>query len=59
MPDFRNKQMQEEIHHFSGWEGGEKGHKSVNKHFVNKLALLARYRGSFYCLQLELFFAYA
>ena len=29
---------QEEIHHFAGWEGGVKGTKIVNKHFVNKLA---------------------
>ena len=32
-------EIQEEIHHFAGWEGGGvKGTKIVNKNFVNKLA---------------------
>ena len=32
-------EIQEEIHHFAGWEGGGlKGRKIVNKNFVNKLA---------------------
>ena len=32
-------EIPEEIHHFSGWEGGGVGApKIVNKHFVNKLA---------------------
>ena len=32
-------EIQEEIHHFSGWDGGGlRGTKIVNKHFVNKLA---------------------
>ena len=32
-------EIQEEIHHFAGWEGGGlRGTKTVNKHFVNKLA---------------------
>ena len=32
-------EIQEEIHHFAGWEGGGlRGAKIVNKHFVNKLA---------------------
>ena len=32
-------EIQEEIPHFAGWEGGgSNGHKSVNKTFVNKLA---------------------
>ena len=32
-------EIQEEIHHFAGWEGGgSRGTKIVNKHFVNKLA---------------------
>ena len=32
-------QIQEEIHHFAGWEeGGSRGTKIVNKNFVNKLA---------------------
>ena len=32
-------QIQEEIHHFAGWEGGGlRGTKIVNKDFVNKLA---------------------
>ena len=33
------KEIQEEIHHFAGWEGGGViGAKIMNKHFVNKLA---------------------
>ena len=32
-------EIQEEIHHFAGWEGGgSRGTKIVNKNFVNKLA---------------------
>ena len=32
-------EIQEEIHHFAGWEGGGlRGAKIVNKNFVNKLA---------------------
>ena len=32
-------EIQEEILHFAGWEGGGvKGQKIVNKNFVNKLA---------------------
>ena len=32
-------EIQEDIHHFAGWEGGGLiGAKIVNKHFVNKLA---------------------
>ena len=32
-------EIQEEIHHFAGWEGGGlRGAKIVNKKFVNKLA---------------------
>ena len=32
-------EIQEEIHHFVGWEGGgSRGTKIVNKTFVNKLA---------------------
>ena len=31
-------EIQEEIHHFAVWEGGLRGAKIVNKHFVNKLA---------------------
>ena len=32
-------EIQEEIHHFAGWEGGGvRGTKIVNKIFVNKLA---------------------
>ena len=30
--------IQEEIHHFAGWEGGLTGTKILNKHFVKKLA---------------------
>ena len=30
--------IQEEIHHFAGWEAGLRGAKIVHKHFVNKLA---------------------
>ena len=33
-------EIQEEIHHFAGWEGGGlRGAKIVNNNFVNKLAL--------------------
>ena len=34
------KDIQEEIHHFAGWEGGGglRGARIVNKFFVNKLA---------------------
>ena len=36
-------EIQEEIHHFAGWEGGGlRGAKIVNKNFVNKLALTAQ-----------------
>ena len=32
-------EIQEEIHHFAGWEGGgSRGTKIVNKNFMNKLA---------------------
>ena len=32
-------EIQQEIHHFAGWEGGGlRCTKIVNKHFVNKLA---------------------
>ena len=31
-------EIQEEIHHFAGWEGGGKGHKNCEQQFVNKLA---------------------
>ena len=31
-------EIQEEIPHFAGWEGGLMGTKIVNKSFVNKLA---------------------
>ena len=32
-------EIQEEIHHFAGWEGGGlRGAKIVHKNFVNKLA---------------------
>ena len=32
-------EIQEEIHHFAGWEGGGvKGHKNCEQHFVNKRA---------------------
>ena len=32
-------EIQEEIHHFAGWEGGGlRGTKIVNKHFVNEWA---------------------
>ena len=32
-------EIQEEIHHFAGWEGGVKGRRNfVNKNCVNKLA---------------------
>ena len=32
-------EIQEEIHHFAGWEGGgSRGTEIVNKNFVNKLA---------------------
>ena len=40
-------EIQEEIHHFAGWEGGGlRGAKIVNKDFVNKLAFpnIATYR---------------
>ena len=41
------KEIQEEIHHFAGWEGGVTGYKNyVNKHFVNKLAFPRNYRSS-------------
>ena len=33
-------EIQEEIHHFAGWEGGSRGTKIANKHVVNKLAFL-------------------
>ena len=44
---FEKKEIQEEIHHLAGWEGGGfRGIKIVNKIFVNKLAfpILSRSR---------------
>ena len=38
-----SSEIQEEIHHFSGWEGGGlKGTKIVNKHFANYWAFPKR-----------------
>ena len=42
--------VQEEIHHFAGWEGGFKGHKNFGEVFYLQL--------EFFCLQLR-FFAYS
>ena len=48
-------EIQEEIHHFAGWEGGGlRGTKMVNKTFVNKLAFPNHVQetilfGSFWC----------
>ena len=46
-------QIREEILHFAGWEGGLRGTKIVNKHFVNKLAFSIYSRriilGNFVC----------
>ena len=38
------REIQEEIHHFAGWEGGLMRTKIVNRNFVNKLAFPTLFR---------------